>query len=219
MRHTRRLVERRIDELDQEIRELETMRSKLNSLKELQCLTTEETSGGFVACEVESSSEEMSDGGWWLPLLRVAMWGLRRKRFQVAAWSTMPDEIEIDELRSLLEQGGTQLVEVLPDQEYAEEHLPGAINIPLKSLDGDAVSELDRSRPIVVYCWDELWDMSPRAAWQLEALGFQDVYDFVAGKAEWIAHRLPLEGKGPHYPLVGEAARRDVVHDAGSAPG
>ena len=68
----------------------------------------------------------------------------------------MPTEIDVDELRSLLEQGGTQLVEVLPEQEYTEEHLPGALNIWLKSLDADAVSGLDRSRPIVVYCWDEL---------------------------------------------------------------
>ena len=55
--------------------------------------------------------------------------------------------------------------------------------------------------------------MSPRAAWQLEAMGFQDVYDFVGGKAEWIATGLPTEGAGPHYPLVGEAARRDIVHE------
>ncbi len=55
--------------------------------------------------------------------------------------------------------------------------------------------------------------MSPRAAWQLEAMGFEDVYDFVPGKAEWIANGLPTEGKGPHYPLVGEVARRDVVHE------
>jgi len=55
--------------------------------------------------------------------------------------------------------------------------------------------------------------MSPRAAWQLEEMGFDDVYDFVEGKAEWIANALPTEGKGPHYPLVGEAARRDLVHE------
>jgi CBS domain-containing protein len=55
--------------------------------------------------------------------------------------------------------------------------------------------------------------MSPRAAWQLEALGFADVYDFVAGKAEWVTRGLPVEGSGPHYPLVGEVARRDMIHE------
>jgi len=44
-------------------------------------------------------------------------------------------------------------------------------------------------------------------------MGFQHVYDFVPGKAEWIANGLPTEGNGPHYPLVGEAARRDLVHE------
>ena len=49
-----------------------------------------------------------------------------------------------------------QLVEVLPAAEYAEEHLPGAINIPLKELDAQTASNLDRSRALIVYCWDGL---------------------------------------------------------------
>jgi rhodanese-related sulfurtransferase len=68
----------------------------------------------------------------------------------------MPKEIDVDELRALLEQDTTQLVEVLPEQEYAEEHLPDAINIPLKSLNASTVASLDPSRPTVVYCWDDL---------------------------------------------------------------
>lgn len=55
--------------------------------------------------------------------------------------------------------------------------------------------------------------MSPRAAWQLEALGFKDVYDYTEGKVDWIAAQLPVEGNGPHYPVVGEMARRDLVHE------
>ena len=55
--------------------------------------------------------------------------------------------------------------------------------------------------------------MSPRAAWQLEAMGFDEVYDFVGGKAEWIGSGLPTEGSGPHYPLTGEVARRDLVDE------
>jgi rhodanese-related sulfurtransferase len=55
----------------------------------------------------------------------------------------------------LIERGG-QLVEVLPRDEYDEEHLPGAIHLPLKSLDHGAIAALDRGRPIVVYCWDAL---------------------------------------------------------------
>jgi CBS domain-containing protein len=53
--------------------------------------------------------------------------------------------------------------------------------------------------------------MSPRAAWQLEAMGFGDVSDFVDGKIEWIGHGLPLEGTGPHFAVAGEVADRDAV--------
>ena len=68
----------------------------------------------------------------------------------------MPQQIGLERLKELLDGGDVQLVEVLPEQEYAEEHLPGAINIPLKSLTDNAVAGLDRSRPVVVYCWDDL---------------------------------------------------------------
>ena len=53
--------------------------------------------------------------------------------------------------------------------------------------------------------------MSPRAAWQLEALGFTAVYDYAAGKLDWISRRGPTEGRGPHYAVAGEAAERDAV--------
>ncbi len=51
---------------------------------------------------------------------------------------------------------GAQLVEVLPADEYDEEHLEGAIHLPLKRLTAETAAVLDRGRPIVVYCWDAL---------------------------------------------------------------
>jgi CBS domain-containing protein len=53
--------------------------------------------------------------------------------------------------------------------------------------------------------------MSPRAAWQLEALGFTQVYDYTEGKLDWIAQGLPMQGNGPHYAVAGEVADRDAV--------
>src|SRR5260370_1449015 len=52
--------------------------------------------------------------------------------------------------------------------------------------------------------------MSPRAAWRLESLGFAQVYDYAAGKADWLAWGLPREGRAAQVPTVGEVARRDV---------
>ncbi len=52
--------------------------------------------------------------------------------------------------------------------------------------------------------------MSPRAAWRLEGMGFERVYDYVPGKANWSASGLPTEGTLASLPTVGDAARRDV---------
>ncbi|MCA1703339.1 MAG: rhodanese-like domain-containing protein [Actinobacteria bacterium] len=67
----------------------------------------------------------------------------------------MPTSIDLRQLKRLLDEGA-QLVEVLPPAEYAQEHLPGAANLPLKDLDATTAEQLDRSRPVVVYCYDGL---------------------------------------------------------------
>lgn len=67
----------------------------------------------------------------------------------------MPTTVDRRTVLDLLASGG-QLVEVLPKEEFDEEHLPGAIHLPLKSLDASSASTLDRGRPVIVYCWDGL---------------------------------------------------------------
>jgi rhodanese-related sulfurtransferase len=67
----------------------------------------------------------------------------------------MPISLHRDDVGRLLAQGA-QLVEVLPAAEYDDEHLPGAVNVPLKTLGPETVSRLDRSCPVIVYCWDGL---------------------------------------------------------------
>ena len=67
----------------------------------------------------------------------------------------MATPVTLPELQELIGRGA-QLVEVLPAAEYAEAHLPGAVNIPLKQLTAQTTAGLDRTRPVVVYCWDSL---------------------------------------------------------------
>ena len=68
----------------------------------------------------------------------------------------MPKTIDTEGLRALLARDpSVQLVEVLPAKEYATEHLPGAIHLPLTGLSRRAAEEtLDADRPVVVYCFD-----------------------------------------------------------------
>src|SRR5579883_1444528 len=53
--------------------------------------------------------------------------------------------------------------------------------------------------------------MSPRAALWLETFGFQEVYDYVAGKADWLAHNRPAEGTRATSNTIGSLARQDVA--------
>ena len=66
----------------------------------------------------------------------------------------MPTPLDRQEVQRLLAEAEAQLVEVLPSAEYEDEHLPGALNIPLKQLDRETTRALDRARPVVAYCYD-----------------------------------------------------------------
>ncbi|MBI3968857.1 MAG: CBS domain-containing protein [Chloroflexi bacterium] len=96
----------------------------------------------------------------------------------------MPTTIDRDDVLRLLE-AGAQLVDVLPDEEYQNLHLPKALHLPLKRLDRDAAA-------------------------RLETLGFTEVYDYAAGEADWSASGLQLEGKLAKTPRSGDVAEHDV---------
>ncbi len=66
----------------------------------------------------------------------------------------MPTAIFRDEVRRLVQEEGAQLVDVLPREEYEDEHLPRAVNIPLKELDRETIARLNRDAPVIVYCHD-----------------------------------------------------------------
>ena len=67
----------------------------------------------------------------------------------------MAASVTAEQVRELVDGGG-QLLEVLPREEYEEQHLPGAISLPLKQLDADAVAGLSRDKAAIVYCWDSI---------------------------------------------------------------
>ncbi len=62
----------------------------------------------------------------------------------------MVTNIDRDTLLQLIE-AGAQVVDVLPEAEYTESHIPGASSIPLRQLNRDTASRLQRDKPVVVY--------------------------------------------------------------------
>ena len=66
----------------------------------------------------------------------------------------MSKRVDVDCAARLIREGA-QLVDVLPASIYADEHLPGAVNLPLESLDRNSFDAIDPTRAVVVYCFDQ----------------------------------------------------------------
>ena len=62
-------------------------------------------------------------------------------------------EVSRQEVQELIAEGA-QVVDVLPAEEFRDDHLPGATNLPLRKIETQARGALDPSRPVIVYCWD-----------------------------------------------------------------
>jgi rhodanese-related sulfurtransferase len=65
----------------------------------------------------------------------------------------MSRQIDLEGLRRLMDQGA-QVVDVLPARAFGEDHIPGAVNLSLRSIETEARQILDAHRPTVVYCGD-----------------------------------------------------------------
>jgi len=105
--------------------------------------------------------------------------------------------ISREELKRKLDRGeGVILVEALGPAYYRDAHLPGAINIPHTQVDELAPRLLpDKTAQVVVYCSNRACQNSPQAARRLEALGYENVYDYEEGKQDWIEAGLPTESE------------------------
>lgn len=102
-----------------------------------------------------------------------------------------PPPVTIDELAVRLEQGPVQLLDVRRPDERAEGHLPNDAYFPVTAIDeGERPSDLQRDRPVVVYC--AKGPRSARAAAALREAGFNAEYlvggmeEIGRSKAEWI---------------------------------
>jgi rhodanese-related sulfurtransferase len=87
------------------------------------------------------------------------------------------------ELRTGLGNGTVVLLDVRDREEFAEEHIPGAINVPLDELKAH-LPDLPKDKTVVVYCCYTACHLSPSAALLLAENGFQ-VQELIGGIEEW----------------------------------
>jgi len=105
----------------------------------------------------------------------------------VDAWlSALPEGYlavgKLDAFKDAIENTNPLLIDVREESEYAEGHIPGAINIPLRTLTQN-LDKVPADQPVFVYCASGL-----RAATALTALGllgYDNVKSFPPGWKGW----------------------------------
>jgi rhodanese-related sulfurtransferase len=74
---------------------------------------------------------------------------------------------------------------------FAEEHIPGAINIPTDQL-ASRLSEIPKDKDVVPYCWTIVCHLATRAALILAENGYK-VHELAGGIGMWKEYKLPVE--------------------------
>jgi len=114
------------------------------------------------------------------------------------------------ELKALA--GSATLIHVLPEEHFAQQHLPGAVNACVYEMVFlSKVAELvaDKSAAIIVYGAGAPSLDSSTAAEKLEKAGYTNVRDFRGGLTEWLQNGLAVEGTG----LQGDSINPDGIFE------
>jgi rhodanese-related sulfurtransferase len=103
--------------------------------------------------------------------------------------------ISRDKLMDMIKSGQKfKLVDVLEKEHFQDEHIKGAISLPLEEMGKKAAKMLKKDETIVVYCASFTCAASTTAAEKLLSLGYKDVLDYKGGLKDYKEANLPLEG-------------------------
>ncbi len=124
-------------------------------------------------CREEKAAAGGAAGGKTTDLLRKGVIAIGIALVAWFAFGRASGDTTGSEARALVEQGA-QLVDVRTPAEFAEGHVPGAVNIPVDEIERRA-GEIEKDEPVVLYCRSGA--RSSRAAGILEAAGYEHVHD------------------------------------------
>jgi rhodanese-related sulfurtransferase len=98
------------------------------------------------------------------------------------------------EVKNLLDQGNSVLIDVREPAEFREESIPGAHNIPLSSLSPNSLNSF-KDKTIIVQC--QSGNRSKKACEKVKMVASKiDVKDLEGGITEWKKAGLPVESSG-----------------------
>ena len=104
----------------------------------------------------------------------------------------MHQKVKLKEVKNLMSDPTSILIDVLPEEEYQKSHIQGAINIPLDRIAQTCRKTYSSEQILIVYCSDNKCAASTLAAHKLTILGFSNVFEYPGGKKNWQEAGLPL---------------------------
>lgn len=107
----------------------------------------------------------------------------------------MTQTINRDELKAGLDAGTLTLIDALPESYYAQQHLPGALNLVANDVEDRAARLLpdNKDTAIVTYCSNPACANSGQVATKLVTLGYTNVRKYADGIQDWTEAGLPTE--------------------------
>ncbi|HEY4625897.1 MAG TPA: rhodanese-like domain-containing protein [Blastococcus sp.] len=113
-------------------------------------------------------------------------------------------ETDVSDVMAAMASGdpGFVLLDSRSAEAWTQGHVPGAVHLPGREIAARAERELDRSVPVVTYCWGPGCNGATRAALALALLGFR-VREMLGGFEYWAREGLPVESPdGVHRPEI-----------------
>jgi len=98
--------------------------------------------------------------------------------------------MKVDTLKEIIKTDNPLLVDVREPSEYASGHIPGAINIPLRTIT-ENLAKIPKDRPVVLYCTTGY--RTAMGVMSLQMLGYTNVRGFPPSIQGWKAARELLE--------------------------
>lgn len=108
------------------------------------------------------------------------------------AAETDPSDVHTDLSRG---KTGFVVVDARSAAAFADLHVPGAVNLPSRSIDRAAAAQFE-GKVVVVYCWGAACNAATKAAVRLTALGVR-VKEMLGGLEAWVHEGYPTEGELP----------------------
>lgn len=119
---------------------------------------------------------------------------------------TVKTTTDADSLRSEIRDKSVRVIDVRREEDYKQNHIPTAVNLPLANLLSDDSPErviklvnsmgIDDATPVVVYD-DTFGALASRVAWTLEYLGHSDVSLLEMTYGQWRSLGLENDNKIP----------------------